>query len=313
MTTLPLVSIGMPVYNGEEYLRSALDSLLEQDYPNLEIIISDDVSTDGTSAICLEYAARDSRIIYHRGTSNMRAYRNFNYVFGQARGEFFMWAAQDDLWHPTFVSRCTDALRSNPEAVLCHSYGQPISPTGQPIGSAHIGYVNEAEDVRSRWRRMMTFWGLNEAVYGLMRREAAARTRLMRLSLCADLIFVAEMALQGHIIQVPETLFWKRRPVLLEDYRSHEEMLDYVAGSDKKRPLLVRLDVLRECLGGIKHAGLSPKLRRQLERDTLFSYFTERLWLVDIKEDVVSRLGRDRYRKWLRVKATIRGKPTTTS
>lgn len=308
MTTMPLVSIGMPVYNGEEYLRGALDSLIEQDYPNLEIIISDDVSTDGTPAICREYAARDSRIIYHRGTENMRAYRNFNYVFERARGEFFMWAAQDDLWHPSFVSKCVDALRSRPEAVLCHSEGQPVSPTGKPIGSPHVGYVNEEPELRARWRRMMTFWGINEAIYGLMRREVAARTRLMRLFLCADLIFLCEMAIHGQIIQVPETLFWKRRPELLEDYRSQQEMLDYVAGSNHKRPVLVRLSVIQEALRGLEHADLPPRLKRQLVRDTYRIYFTDGLWLTDVKEYGVLKMGRRRYRKWLRVKEALRGR-----
>ena len=308
MTTVPLVSIGMPVYNGEEYLRGALDSLIEQDYPNLEIIISDDVSTDGTSAICLEYAARDNRVIYHRGTENLRAYRNFNYVFERARGEFFMWAAQDDLWHPSFVSKCVDALRSEPEAVLCHSEGQPISPTGEPIGSPHVGYVNEEPEFRARWRRMMTFWGISEAIYGLMRREVAARTRLMRLFLGADLIFLSEMAIHGRIIQVPETLFWKRRPELLEDYRSQQEMLNYVAGSNHKRPVLVRLAVLREALKGLEHAKLPVDVRRTLRRDTLKAYVREGMFASDLKEYAALKLGRERYSKWLRVKSQLKAR-----
>ncbi len=305
----PLVSIGMPVYNGEAYLRGALDSLLQQDYPNLEIILSDDASTDGTSEICREYAARDSRITYHRAATNRRAYGNFNYVFEQARGEFFMWAAQDDLWHSRFVSRCVEALRSRPEAVLCHSYGQPISPSGQPIGPPRTGCVNEEPTVRLRWHRAITFWEIDIAVYGLMRRDVAARTRLMRLFLCADLIFLAELAIHGQIIQVPETLFWKRRPEAMEDYRTQEEMLAYVAGADHKRPLLVRLAVLRECLRGLQHAGLARQTRRQLARDTFRLYLTSRLWLIDLKEYTVSRIGRNKHQKWLRIKAALSSKP----
>ena len=304
----PLVSIGMPVYNGEAYLRGALDSLLQQDYPEFEIILSDDASTDGTSEICREYAMRDARIIYHRRDTNIRAYKNFNYVFEQSRGEFFMWAAQDDVWHPRFISRCVEALRSRPEAVLCHSYGQPISPDGRPIGSSHVGCVNEEPTLRLRWHRMMTFWEINEAIYGLMRREVAALTRLMRLFLCADLIFLAELATHGQIIQVPETLFWKRRPELMEDYRTQEEMLAYVAGRNHKRPLLVRLAVIRECLRGLHHAGLAPQIRRQLARDTLRIYLTKRLWLIDLKEYAVLKLGRNHYHRWLRMKAALSSK-----
>jgi len=308
MITSSLVSIGMPLYNGEPYLRGALDSLLRQDYPHLEIILSDNASIDATAAICREYAARDSRIVYHRHAINMSAYRNFNYVFEQSRGEFFMWAAHDDLWHPSFVSRCVEALRARPEAVLCHSYGQPISPSGETIGPPHVGCVNEEPTLRLRWHRALMFWGISEAIYGLMRRDAAARTRLMRLFLSADLIFLAELAIHGKIIQVPETLFWKRRPEALEDYRSQQEMLEYVAGREHKRPRLVRLAVLRECLCGLQHAGLSRQIERQLARDTYWLYLTERFWLIDLKEYVVLKIGRRRYQKWLRTKAALDGK-----
>lgn len=311
MATSPLVSIGMPVYNGEAYLRGALDALLEQDYPNLEIVLSNNASTDATEAICREYAERDGRIRYHRRARNTPAYENFNYVFQESRGQFFMWAAYDDLWHRSFVSRCVEALLARPEAVLCHSYGQPISPTGEPIYSPHTGCSNEESDLRSRWRRMMTFWDINEAIYGLMRREVAARTRLMRLFLCADLIFLSEMAIHGQIIQVPETLFWKRRPEALEDYRSQQEMLDYVAGSNHRRPLLVRLSVIREALRGLEHAGLPSNIKRQLARDTYRIYLGNRLWLTDIKEYGVLKMGRKRYSKWLRVKEALRGKPAS--
>ncbi|MEM4134638.1 MAG: glycosyltransferase, partial [Candidatus Micrarchaeia archaeon] len=77
----PLVSIGMPVYNGERFIRQALDSLLAQDYENFELIISDNASEDKTPEICLEYAARDKRIRYYRNEKNMGAAWNFKRVF----------------------------------------------------------------------------------------------------------------------------------------------------------------------------------------------------------------------------------------
>lgn len=222
-----------------------------------------------------------------------------------------MWAAYDDLWHPSFVSRCVEAMHSRPEAVLCHSQGQPISPSGEPIGSPHVRCSNEESDLRLRWRRTMIFWPLSEAVYGLMRREIAAKTRLMTFSLGADLIFLAEMSVHGQIIQVPETLFWKRRPEALEDYRSQQEMLDYVAGSNHRRPVLVRRAVLKEALRGLEHAGLSSRVRRQLSRDTFRAYLRERFLLSDIKEYAALKLGRKRHRKWVQIKSALKDKQKT--
>jgi glycosyltransferase involved in cell wall biosynthesis len=94
----PTVSIGMPVYNGERFIREALDSILEQTFTDFELIISDNASTDGTDAICCDYATRDSRIRYLRQNENKGALFNFEFVLNEARGSFFKWAAVDDLF-----------------------------------------------------------------------------------------------------------------------------------------------------------------------------------------------------------------------
>lgn len=93
---VPSVSIGMPVYNGEKYIREALDSLLVQTFEDFELIISDNCSTDGTLIVCKEYASRDSRVRYIRQDTNIGANANFEFVLRQASGGFFMWLACDD-------------------------------------------------------------------------------------------------------------------------------------------------------------------------------------------------------------------------
>jgi len=92
----PKVSIGMPVYNGEPFIREALDSLLAQTFTDFELIISDNASTDGTEAICREYAARDARIRYVRQAENRGVGANFKFVLEEAVGGYFMWTAVDD-------------------------------------------------------------------------------------------------------------------------------------------------------------------------------------------------------------------------
>ena len=111
-SSTPKVSIGLPVYNGERYLREALDSILGQTFRDFELIICDNASTDETAAICADYAARDPRIRYHRQTHNIGATANFNHTFELARGAYFKWAAHDDVLAPTWLEKCVASARS---------------------------------------------------------------------------------------------------------------------------------------------------------------------------------------------------------
>ena len=118
-TKTPQVSIGMPVYNGEPFIREALDSLLAQTFTDFELIISDNASTDGTEAVCREYAAKDDRIRYVRQEENRGAAANFQFVLEQARFPFFMFASHDDLWDPIHIIVCIGKLQENPHLVGC--------------------------------------------------------------------------------------------------------------------------------------------------------------------------------------------------
>src|SRR5687767_6137887 len=106
----PALSIGLPVYNGERYLREAIGSILSQDFTDFELIISDNASTDGTAAICAFYAARDARIRYHRSETNLGAAPNHRRVFELARAPFFKWAAHDDSGSPQLLERCVQTM-----------------------------------------------------------------------------------------------------------------------------------------------------------------------------------------------------------
>lgn len=113
----PKVSIGFPVYNGEQTLKKSLDSLLSQTFTNFELIISDNASTDMTSEICKEYSKKDKRISYFGQKNNIGAYRNFYFVLENAKNEYFMWAAADDTWEPTFLEKNIQVLESNSNMV----------------------------------------------------------------------------------------------------------------------------------------------------------------------------------------------------
>src|SRR5262245_42112985 len=110
----PRVSIGLPVYNGAQYLAEALDSLLAQTYANFELIICDNASTDQTEEICHAYAKRDKRIYYIRNKTNIGASRNYMHTFERASAEYFRWATYDDISAQDFLARCIEVLDREP-------------------------------------------------------------------------------------------------------------------------------------------------------------------------------------------------------
>jgi glycosyltransferase involved in cell wall biosynthesis len=111
------LSIGIPVFNSEKFLRKCLDSLLSQTFSNFEIIISDNASIDLTSKICEEYKKKDNRIVFFQQKSNIGIVSNFNFVLQHANNEYFMWAAADDIWHPEFIEKNIISLEKNPDFI----------------------------------------------------------------------------------------------------------------------------------------------------------------------------------------------------
>jgi glycosyltransferase involved in cell wall biosynthesis len=145
--TLPLVSIIIPVYNGERYLRESLDSILAQTYPRLEVIVMDDASTDSTSAIVASYG---DQVKYHRQSQNRGIYGNVNDGIALAHGEFIAVYHADDLYEPTIVEREVASLQRFPRAgaVFCldifiDAAGQPYTQLTLPpevTGGRPLGY-----------------------------------------------------------------------------------------------------------------------------------------------------------------------------
>ncbi len=129
------VSIGLPVYNGENFLEDAIRSVLAQTCDDLELVISDNASTDRTAEICADYAASDPRVRYLRNARNLGAVPNFNRVLDQSSGIYFKWMAHDDRILPRYVEETVAALDANPDAVLCNTVVDYIDARGE-----HLGY-----------------------------------------------------------------------------------------------------------------------------------------------------------------------------
>ena len=213
----PLVSIGMPVYNGERFIRPALDSLLAQMHRDFELLISDNASTDATPEICSTYAARDSRLNYSRLDTHIDAISNFDRVLRLARGEYFMWAAADDLWEPSFLSTLLTLLQGAPEAVLAFSVFDTVNEHGETIQVYPSALELPSPDRVLRLRAFLLqeeTRGKPNLIYGLMRRRTIQGAGGFRLwgagPWGADMLLVFRLLSYGDLVLSRDLLFHKR-------------------------------------------------------------------------------------------------------
>lgn len=206
----PLVSIGLAVYNGEEYIREAVDSILSQTFTDFELIISDNASTDRTEEICRTYAAQDERVRYHRNTTNIGGANNENLTCEMARGKYFRWAAHDDVCAPTLLEKCVKVLDENPDVVLSYPVIVHIDAKGNRLKSLD-DEIGNSPDVLTRFKELSDFWGHNcETTYGLMRSDVLKSTGLQRNYTDSDRTLLCHMGLYGRFHIIPEPLFYKR-------------------------------------------------------------------------------------------------------
>lgn len=177
-SNIPLLTVGMPVYNAGDTLSYALDSLLAQTFKDFQIIISDNASTDETREICECYQRMDRRIRYHRNERNIGALYNFNYLLEIAESPLFMWAAHDDQWKPDFMKELVGLLMSDPSASLSFcAFDYLIDPdAGSGIRGANLR-LRVLGKCRTPVSRLALYLLLPETirkaamVYGIMRLE----------------------------------------------------------------------------------------------------------------------------------------------
>ena len=205
--TNPLVSIGLPVFNGENHLAITIAAILNQTYPNLEIVISDNCSTDETESIARKAASSDQRIKYVRNPTNIGIFRNFNRTLQESSGEFFMWAAHDDFHSPSFVEECANLMLVNPGAIMCQTRVAVCLERLERV--IYFSTLNSFVDATSAWKRYReTLYNFPAvAIYGLYRAETARTLPGLRIIPGGDLLWIQELALHGDFIQSNKTLF----------------------------------------------------------------------------------------------------------
>lgn len=213
----PLVTVAIPVYNEEKFIIKTLDSITNQDYNNIEIIISDNASNDNTGQLCIEYANKDKRIKYHRHEQNIGAVNNFYHLTDKARGIYFAWVAGHDLWSTNLLSECVSLLDQTPEATV--AYGTPvwIGESGErlPIFSG----CYDTRGCNAVVRFLMVFWGSMNPVLGVIRRQYLPDFSRGRSFVGTDLVLLAELALKGEFLLAKDAVFYRRQNRPPEEYQ----------------------------------------------------------------------------------------------
>jgi hypothetical protein len=240
----PLVTVGMPVFNAERSVRQALDSIVAQDYANVEVILSDNASTDGTPAICEEYTARDPRVRYTRQPANRGANWNFNHVFEAARGEYFVWAAADDWRGPSFLTTCVKALERDPSAVLCASGAVSVGEwTGSQLQIPAVE-VPEATPARRVWRLLQySRAGVNycSLIYALLRSSSLRGAMPFQQNWGEDVLVLWRLACAGRFLHAEGAVsYFGRREMRAEEYNAacRATMLDPTVPRSRRFPRL---------------------------------------------------------------------------
>jgi glycosyltransferase involved in cell wall biosynthesis len=278
----PVVSIGLPVYNGERYLDATIRSILRQDFPDLELIVCDNASTDATGEICRQHAAADRRVIYHRQPRNLGAGPNYDDCFHRARGHYFKWAAHDDLLAPDYLSRAVAALDRAPEAVLCTTGITEIGPEGEVLRRYANSFPGiDAADPARRLAAVIHTCHQCEDFFGVFQRQALVGSGLHGTYSGSDRVLLAEMALRGPWVSVSAPVFLHRehphrytRALLLKDRREAALWQDSTAA--KRRPsTLFHWQVWRQYWRAVARSVQDADQRRACHAELM------RWWLTD--------------------------------
>jgi glycosyltransferase involved in cell wall biosynthesis len=201
-----LISIGIPTFNRATDLGRAILSALAQDYQDLEVVISDNASTDGTESLCRQFSSQDKRVRYIRQPTNRGVTENFRSVLEHAQGRFFMWLGDDDWIESSYVSSCIEAFASDPAYSL-------VSGLCRYYQSGVLNCLGERIDLqeRSGSERVLSYYRTvirNGTFYGVMRKDLISQVPLRHV-LGADWLLIAAMAYLGKI-KTLETTFVNR-------------------------------------------------------------------------------------------------------
>ncbi|MFT5199548.1 MAG: glycosyltransferase involved in cell wall biosynthesis [Planctomycetota bacterium] len=265
----PRVSIAIPVYNGGPFLREAVESVLAQSFEDLELIIADNASDDGTEELCRGYAAADSRVRYFRHVENMGAAANFNFTVARARGEFFKWAAADDVCGLDWVAQSVRALdEAGAETVLAYPWIQWIDDRSKALEAYGAGLPWTVGKPHERLKCLLsepvnTHLFKCSAICGLIRLKALRGTEMIGSFGGSDKVTLVELALRGQWVEVPEYHFRRRvhGDSSLSANKTPEELALWFDPKSGRRYPMPRVTLFQGFLRAIQNAPLGRQER----------------------------------------------------
>jgi glycosyltransferase involved in cell wall biosynthesis len=277
---MALISVGLPVFNGEEFLERSIGALQAQTFEDFELVVCDNASTDRTSQILGDLAAADRRIKVFRNPDNIGAAPNWNRVFHLSTSPFFKWATYDDMHAPAYLDRTLEVLRADPSVILCHTQTTLIDEMGQELardpGTGHYRDRNgnlrygppapgraRSHDPVERFRDIFLYTIRCFDAFGLMRREVLARTSLHQSYYGSDRSLLVELSLLGRFDEVPAPLFMKRDHVTTSLTLSAAERARWIDPKRAPAKLLPQRQHYMQVLRAVLHSPLTvpQKLR----------------------------------------------------
>jgi len=230
------VSVGLPVFNGQQHLPQAIESILGQTFTEIELIITDNASTDNTQEICRRYAASDPRIRYYRHPQNVGVTRNYNAAFGYARGIYFKWASANDFCEADFLAECVAVLDRRPEAVLACPLTRYVYADATTNDEQRLELADDS--ACARFTTFLRVIRLNNVLNGLIRTDVLKRTALHKPFRGSDTNLLAEVALHGKFAVVPDFLFNRRMDSECASYLRSDVQIEKMFEPECTKPML---------------------------------------------------------------------------
>ena len=243
---IPKVSIGMPVYNGDRFIKQAIESLLNQSFKDFELIISDNASSDDTMIICKQFAKIDDRIKYIRQDINMGPVSNFEYVLNCSSGDYFFWAAHDDFWDKDFIRETLYLLEQDSEAFIGFCRFKEGDWTEKYAGDYNKLFKLQPSKTKNntlhyslyKYLKFGPKIGALNLIYGLMRRKELQSLNVLNrfryFSYGSESFFVNEILTIAYLLRCGNVVFsnqclWTKRS-------RAENMINIVSDSPIKLP-----------------------------------------------------------------------------
>jgi glycosyltransferase involved in cell wall biosynthesis len=266
--TTPRVSMGLPVFNVERYLDESIESYLNQTFRDIELVISDNGSTDRTPEICRKWAERDSRVRFLRSDVNRGLAWNHNRVVELARGEYFMWAPADDRFALDYVRSCVDVLDTDPGVVYVYGTTVLTDRDGNVIGREVNRYNLASQSSSIRFWDMLVVWG-GHNVYGMTRTSVIRTIAPHRTFPLAERVIFAEMSLHGRFQLLPGDRYFRRLhdgqvSVLRDPHHRVDEALILDPGRAKwwrHMPIVMKAEYVLAFFDAVARAPINWRVR----------------------------------------------------